>query len=294
MEFDINNKSLESEFSFIDKQKEEQRLISKIIKEQQVIRESIDGRESLLFIKGADLEKTIPGFKIINIQGQYTPILKNEINNTAGIRGGFVSDNEYATRTLKVEYMLTADTSHELLESIGILVDFLGLDKMEVFLADERKFYFGQLTAFEEINTHTNIIISSFEITCDSPYKFSELKLIEGKAGDMNTILYIDKELENARVELLKYDIKREESSGRIVFGDGKKQEIIFISGGSFRVGDKLELNCNTGEFFYNNRHRPDMVGIESDVENFILETGASIGTGANTDIKIYYRERSL
>lgn len=291
MKFNAENKELKGGDSLYNSQADYKRYRNKLLEERKLIEKSLLNSPKLLYINNIDIEAKISGLKIINVSGRYAPRLKNSIEDTLEMVGGFVSGNQYATRELKIEYLLKGESDSDLYYKIGELIKLLGLGELELFLSDERCFYKGIVTDFEEIRTNTNTIISSFTITCESPYKYSEVK----ELNINNTSSYkIERLTKNATIERIVYKITMAESKSKIVFSDNTGQEIIFINGRNFTSSDVIELNCITGKAYLNNQERADLIGIESDVENFILEDGNTLYTTYKANIDIYYRERSL
>lgn len=129
--------------------------------------------ESISF-NGKLLENEIPGFRTLTVSGR--ELTGNEIEESkqgraSGTRLNYVRK---AGRTITVTYQLRAENNREFREKFDLLNYLLVGENVRVIFADEPDKYFnGTLGEVDSVPPGANSIVSSFNIYCNDPFKYS-------------------------------------------------------------------------------------------------------------------------
>lgn len=130
---------------------------------------------SAMLYDGVYLERMIDGYRTLAVTGREMLSLDIEMQNTQ--IGSIKLNQKLPTRTIKVTYQLIGKDAKELQKKYRQLMRLLFREvAVEIRFKDELEYcYYGQYMTTDEVRGDTNSIISSFEILCTDPQKYSVL-----------------------------------------------------------------------------------------------------------------------
>ena len=138
-----------------------------------------------LKINGEYIENIIDGYRTLNVSGREA--LSPELTTyETGVRDGSrVQNKRFPARIITVTYKLSCDSNSAFREAYNALGAALNVDDATLIFNDENdKFYIGTPSALGEVEAGRNSIVSSFEIYCADPFKYSvaeyEVEPIDG------------------------------------------------------------------------------------------------------------------
>lgn len=141
---------------------------------QYIINEAL-GKTPSIVVNDVDLEKEVPGFTFLKVDGRGMPTKKVQILDNEYTEGAKISSNKLGSITLTIHYLIRAETTQDFLKSVAILHSHLQGD-LEVTFGDETRFHYtGVLNTFEEITEHAKAATGTFTIFCPLPYKLSKV-----------------------------------------------------------------------------------------------------------------------
>ena len=231
---------------------------------------------------GTYIENEIESYRTLKVSGRET--ISNELVVESVHEGGITLDSHLPSRSIQVTYEMKAETNTELQDQFKALRKLLtSNEEVPIKFADEPDtFYFGRLSAMETVPDDSNIIISTFTIHCDSPYKFGDLVTTDGSIT-IGTFYPTLPEQITLMIDSTTNNIEITNGSERITatgtFNAGSKVVILFKK-------EEVTMTVNGTEATY-------MIDLQSDLENFLLEQGQAVTSEQGT-IELRVRERWL
>ena len=231
---------------------------------------------------GKYIENELNGYETLKVSGRET--IGVELISEPTHEGVVTIDERLPHRELTITYEMKADNGTEFQERFKALRKLLTTnEQMPIkFLDEPDTFYFGRLSAMETVPDDSNIIISTFTIHCDSPYKFSDLVTTDGSVT-IDTFYPTLPEQITLTIGSTTNKIEITNGSERITatgtFNAGSKVVILFKK-------EEVTMTVNGSEATY-------MIDLQSDLENFILQQGQDV-TCKQGDITLKMRERWL
>lgn len=127
-----------------------------------------------LQINGEYIENLIPGYRTLNVKGREALSPELETFETGARDGSTLKKRRYPARTIKVTYQLSAASDTAFREAFNSLAQVLNVEDAQLIFNDEQdKYYTGTLSAIEEVEPGRNSVVSSFDLLCVDPFKYS-------------------------------------------------------------------------------------------------------------------------
>lgn len=227
---------------------------------------------------GAVLDEVIEGFRTLNVEGRETTSLS--INKIEMDVGYLDIGQRMESPPLEVEYMIQRDTQAELKESFRQLMKAIVRDRnVEIMFADEDARHYGRFQQFLEWDEGNNQVIGKMSLYRHKPYKYGPLLTTNG------SLITTEKDLSLVRIV-----IKPTASTSQLKISNGK-QEIRLVE--KIGASDSIELNFVENRVYKNGVGFDYALALDSDFENFVIESGQTVSSGQAT-LSIEYRERWL
>lgn len=127
-----------------------------------------------LQINGEYIEDLITGYRTLHVKGREALSPELETFETGARDGSTLKMKRFPARTITVTYQLTAPSNSAFREAYNTLAQVLNVEDAQLIFRDEDdKYYTGTPSAIEEVEPGRNSIVSSFEILCVDPFKYS-------------------------------------------------------------------------------------------------------------------------
>lgn len=232
---------------------------------------------SAMMYAGAYIEKMIDGYRTLAVTGR--EMLSVTIETEESRIGSIKTNQTLPARIIKVTYQLIGKDAKALQKKYHKLMQLLYKEEeVEIRFKDEFDYhYYGQYMTTEEVRGDTNSIISSFELLCKDPRKYSRLFQSNGEIISYLPYLVTPEKIE---VEI--------GTTGGLVMTNGTK--VISSTSKNFQKGDKVVFDFQKGKVFLNEIDQTFLLDLESDFENFYLQQGQAIRCN-NGKLTVYYRE---
>src|SRR5699024_10771743 len=231
---------------------------------------------------GKYIENELNGYETLKVSGRET--IGVELISEPTHEGVITIDDRLPHRELTITYELQADNNTEFQERFKALRKLLTTNEQVPikFLDEPDTFYFGRLSAMQTVPDDSNIIISTFTIHCDSPYKFSDLVSTDGSATIDTDYPTLPEQI-TLTIGSNTDRIERTTGSGRIT------------ATGTFSAGSKVVILVKKEEvtMTVNGTESTYMLDMQSDLENFLLKEGQAV-TSKQGIIELKMRERWL
>ena len=231
---------------------------------------------------GKYIENELNGYETLKVSGRET--ISVELISEPTHKGVITIDERLPHRELTITYEMKADNGTEFQERFKTLRKLLTTNEQVPikFLDEPDIVYFGRLSAMQTVPDDSNIIISTFTIHCDSPYKFSDLVTTDGSVT-IDTFYPTLPEQITLTIGSTTNKIEITNGSERITatgtFNAGSKVVVLFKK-------EEVTMTVNGSEATY-------MIDLQSDLENFVLKQGQDV-TCEQGDITLKMRERWL
>ncbi|MGX7244113.1 distal tail protein Dit [Enterococcus quebecensis] len=235
---------------------------------------------SAMMYDGVYLEKMIDGYRTLAITGREMLSLDIETQETQV--GSIKLNQKLPSRTIKVTYQLIGKDAKDVQKKYHQLMRLLYKESdVEIRFKDELDYhYYGQYKSTDEVRGDTNSIISSFEILCTDPKKYSVLLKTD---GEVTTYLPYKTIPEKIEVTIVKF--------GPLMIVNGEKT--IKITSYNLSAGDRIIFDFLKGKVYVNDIDQTFLLDLESDFENFTIKEGQTIRC-TNGQMIISYREVQL
>lgn len=231
---------------------------------------------------GTYIEHEIEGYQTLKVAGRET--IGVELMSEETHEGTITVNDRLPHRELRITYKMESESNTALQDDFKHLRKVLtSNEEVPIRFHDEPDtVYFGRLSAMETVPDDKNNIISTFNIHCDSPYKFGELMVTN---GNVTADTFYKTSPEKITVDINETVNKLEitNSNQRITatgtFNAGAEVAIYFEK-------EEVRMTVNDVEATY-------MIDLQSDLENFLLKEGQTI-TSPQGSVEVEMRERWL
>lgn len=127
-----------------------------------------------LQINGEYIENLIDGYRTLTVQGREA--LSCDVSTEeAGLRPGTIYiSRKYPERIITIQYQIIAQTTAGFREAYNKLASVLDVEEARLVFADEPdKYFVGTPGTLENVEPGKLSVISSFQIVCADPFKYS-------------------------------------------------------------------------------------------------------------------------
>ncbi|MGC6767237.1 distal tail protein Dit [Enterococcus sp. LJL51] len=232
---------------------------------------------SAMLYDGLYFEKIIEGYRTLAVTGR--EMLSVEIERQETRTGSIKLNQKLPSRSIRVTYQLMGKNPEDTQSKYHQLMQLLYREEdVEIRFRDEGEYsYFGIYNSSEEVPGTTNSIVSSFEIFCQNPRKYSQM---------LNTNNEITAHLPyKTTPEKIEVTVA---VAGGLIVKNGEKE--IKMTGKTFTSGDKVTIDFRQGRILLNGVDKTLLLDLDSDFENFYIQTGDRLSC-SNGLMKIFYRE---
>lgn len=127
-----------------------------------------------LQINGDFIENIIPGYRTLHVKGREALSPEVEAEPIGASDGSELKKRRYPARTITVTYQLLAESNSAFRDAFNRLGAILDVEDVELIFNDETdKFFIGTPSSIGDVPPGTNDIVSSFELLCTDPFKYS-------------------------------------------------------------------------------------------------------------------------
>lgn len=229
---------------------------------------------------GMFFEEMIEGYRTLSVSGR--EMISLDIESDSRKMGTAISSQTLPQRLLTIHYQIRNDDPEALLVDYRRMMAYLYREKdVLIYFNDEWDLqYTGRYSSSEEITGDRYTIVSSFEIYCQDPRKYTKEFTSTGYIG--GHFFY------PIKPDKIIVTIKKR---GNLMITNGQQQ--ITMSQVSFNEGDQVELDFTAGCIRVNGRNKTHYLDLSSSFEDFYLIQGQMV-TGTNGSLRVIYREVSL
>lgn len=232
---------------------------------------------SAMLYDGIYLEKEIEGYRTLSVTGREMLSLDFTIEET-GSRT-IKMKQKLPSRTLKITYQLIGKDAQDVQKKYHRLMRSLYREQpVEIRFKDEKEYsYFGQYQASEEVSGNKNQLISSFELFCPDPKKYSVLFQSTGPI-----LAHLPYQVLPEKIQVI--------TKNQDILKITNQDKVIKITGRQFSAGDQIIFDFQKGKVFVNGQDQTLLLDLDSDFENFYLHEGDQVFC-SNGEMTIYFRE---
>lgn len=127
-----------------------------------------------LQLNGEYIEDLIPGYRTLHVKGREALSPELETFETGARDGSTLKKRRFPARIITVTYKLSAESDSAFREAYNALAGVLNVEDAQLIFNDEQdKYYTGTPSAIGEVEPGRNSIVSSFDILCVDPFKYS-------------------------------------------------------------------------------------------------------------------------
>lgn len=236
---------------------------------------------SAMYYDGLLIEGVIEGYQTLSVTGR--EMVSVSVESESVQIGSIITNQTLPSRTLTVKYKLEDWDSEELLKKFDDLKRYLYRTKdVPIQFNDELDYtYFGRLSSSETVTGDTNSIISSFDIYCADPRKYSKQYKSTGLIATYTPYETVP--------DIVKVIVSK---GTTVTVINGKKK--MSITNSNLKKGDIVEFRPNKGDVLVNGVERTAWLSwADSYLEDFFIKKGDKI-TSNDGSIEILYRVAML
>lgn len=236
---------------------------------------------SAMYYDGVLLEGVIDGYQTLSVTGR--EMLSVNIESESIQLGSLVTNQSLPSRTLTVKYKLVDKDPEQLQKKFDKLMQYLiRYEDVSIQFNDELDFtYYGRYSASEVPPGDTNSIVSSFDIYCADPRKYSKQYKSDGEI-----VTYIP--------YTVVPDIVRVKLSGPTSVEVTNGSLSMSITGASIVAGDVVEFRNKEGSVYVNGVDKTNILDwAGGQLEDFYLKKGDVVKTN-NGSLEVFYRVVAL
>lgn len=232
---------------------------------------------SAMYYDGILLEGVIEGYQTLSVEGR--EMISVGIESESIQVGSIITNQTLPSRTLTVKYKLEDNDPEKLQKKFDLLMWYLYKTKdVPIQFNDELDYtYHGRFSSANTVAGDTNRIVSSFDIYCADPRKYSKQYQSSGKIATYIPYPIIP---DVVRVTL------SSPTSVKVTNGSLSMS----ITGASIKAGDVVEFRNKDGEVYVNGVNKTailDWAG--GQLEEFTLKKGDEVKTN-NGKVEVLYR----
>ena len=160
-------------------------------------------------INGEYIEDVIAGYRTLQVSGRESLAPELELLETAQ-DGARLKNKRYPPRTITVKYQLCSESPEAFRQAYNDLGRMLNCTDAELIFADEQdKYFIGTPYKLGEVPPGKNNVVSTFEILCIDPFKYSCIEYEATPSVDEASIL-IDYQGTHRAFPILQADMYKE------------------------------------------------------------------------------------
>ena len=227
---------------------------------------------------GVLLDEVIEGFRTLNVEGrEMTSLNINMIETDVGYLD---IGQRVESPPLEVQYMIQRETHAELKESFRQLMKVIVRDRnVEIKFADEDARHYGRFHQFLEWDEGNVLVVGKMSLYRPKPFKYGPLLTTSG------SFIITEKDLSLVRIV-----VDPTVSTNQLKISNGE-QEIRLVE--QIGANDTVVLDFVENRVYKNGVGFDYALALDSDFENFVIESGQTVSSGQAT-LSIEYRERWL
>lgn len=232
---------------------------------------------SAMYYDGLLFEGVIEGYQTLSVEGR--EMISVDIESQQVQIGSLITNQTLPSRILKVKYKLSDRNPEKLQQKFNELKRYLyRTSDVPIQFNDELDYtYYGRFSNAETPNGATNDLVSSYEIFCADPRKYSKKYI---SFGEISTYTPYETVPDIVRCTL---------SAGvGVTVKNGNKQLKVITS--KLKKGDVVEFRPREGDLLINGEDATIYLSwADSNLEDFTIKKGDRITTD-NGKIEIIYR----
>ena len=232
---------------------------------------------SAMYYDGILLEGVIEGYQTLSVEGR--EMISVGIESESIQVGSIITNQTLPSRTLTVKYKLEDKDPEALQKKFDLLKWYLYKTKdVPIQFNDELDYtYYGRFSSANTVPGDTNRIVSSFDIYCADPRKYTKQYKSDGKIATYIPYTIVP---DVVRVKL------SAPTSVKVTNGSLSMS----ITGASIVAGDVVEFRNREGTVFVNGVDKTSILDwAGGQLEEFVLKKGDTIKTN-NGKLEVLYR----
>lgn len=231
---------------------------------------------SAMYYDGVLLEGVVDGYQTLSVTGR--EMLSVNIESESIQLGSLVTNQSLPSRTLTVKYKLEDRDPENLQKKFDLLMWYLYKNKdVTLQFNDELDYsYHGRFSSAGTVAGDTNRIVSSFDIYCADPRKYSKQYKSNGEIATYTPYQILP---DSIRVVL------NRPTSVAVSNGD----KVMSITGSGIASGDVIDFKPKEGKVFVNGIDKTSILDLSSDFKNFFISKGDIVKTN-NGKLEVSYR----
>ncbi|MDT2954251.1 phage tail family protein [Enterococcus casseliflavus] len=236
---------------------------------------------SAMYYDGVLLEGVIEGYQTLSVTGR--EMLSVNIESESIQLGSLVTNQTLPSRTLTVKYKLVDKDPEKLQKKFDKLMHYLiRYEDVPIKFNDELDFtYYGRYSASEVPPGDTNSIVSSFDIYCADPRKYTKQYISNGEIATYIPYTIVP---DVVRVKL------SAPTSVKVTNGSLSMS----ITGASIVAGDVVEFRNKEGSVYVNGVDKTNILDwAGGQLEDFYIKKGDVVKTN-NGSLEVFYRVVAL
>lgn len=236
---------------------------------------------SAMYYDNILLENVIEGYQTLSVEGR--EMLSVGIESESIQVGSIITNQTLPSRTLTIKYKLEDRDPENLQKKFDLLMWYLYKKKdVAIQFNDELDYtYYGRFESAKSVSGDTNRIVSSFDIYCADPRKYSRQYKSNGIIAT-----YIPYEIvpDVIRVKL--------SAPTNVKVTNGLFS--MSITNANIGVGDVVEFRNKEGTVYVNGVDKTNILNwADGQLEDFYIKQGDTVKTNNGT-IEIFYRVEVL
>lgn len=236
---------------------------------------------SAMYYDSILLEGVIEGYQTLSVEGR--ELISVGIESESIQVGSIITNQTLPSRTLTVKYKLEDNDAEKLQKKFDLLMWYLYKTKdVPIQFNDELDYtYHGRFSSANTVAGDTNRIVSSFDIYCADPRKYS--KQYKSK-GEIATYIPYTIVPDVVRVKL------SSPTSVKVTNGSLSMS----ITGASIVAGDVVEFRNKEGSVYVNGVDKTNILDwAGGQLEDFYIKKGDVVKTN-NGSLEVFYRVVAL
>ena len=190
------------------------------------VSEGITLPSEALQINGEYIEDVIAGYRTLQVSGRESLAPELDLLETAQ-DGARLKNKRYPARTITVKYQLCTESPEAFRQAYNDLGRILNCTDAELIFADEQdKYFIGTPYNLGEVPPGKNNVVSTFEILCIDPFKYSCIEYEATPSVDEASIL-IDYQGTHRAFPILQADMYKESEASE----DGETEQTLTGAG---------------------------------------------------------------
>lgn len=204
-------------------------------------------------------EQEIDGYQTLYVEGR--EMLSVELESEKMTVGEYVLTQRLPARTLTVYYKLEDRNPETFQNKFNQLMKLLyRTNDVKISFNDQKELsYLGRYDSSDKVAGNSSSIVSSFDIKCSDPRKYTKEFVIESAVK--SKLPY------GAIPDSITFEATQDKNV-RITNG----RETISITNSAIKTGDKVEILIKQGKILVNGENKTRILDLTSDFKNFIIK----------------------